>query len=113
MTEVTHEEALRQADVLVGQALQETETRCALLGQFINQCEGRGPKPSAWSDALREFHALHDHRFRLLRRRSLIRQALDYSVGEGPARVPLPATPDRTNVRTQLQIQVQARRRRS
>ena len=111
MTDVTHEEALRQADVLVGQALKETEARCAALAQFINHREGRGPKPSAWSEALREFHALHDHRFRLLRRRSLIQQALDYRVGERPARVPLPAPADRTAVRAQQQIQVQARRR--
>jgi hypothetical protein len=113
VNETAQTEALRQADALVGDALRDTEARCTVLGQFINDCEGKGSRTSAWSDALREFHALHEHRFRLMRRRSLIQQALDYPVGECPARVPLPPLPNPTARRTQQQVQVQARRRRS
>jgi hypothetical protein len=45
MGEITHEEALRQADALVGQALKEAEARCAVLAQYING--GRQPE-RAW-----------------------------------------------------------------
>lgn len=45
MSEITQEEALRQADALVGQALRETEARCTLLGQYINDCDNNGSKP--------------------------------------------------------------------
>ena len=113
MSEVTHEEALRRADALVGQALKETEARCAVLGQFVNDCEHRGSKTSAWSEALRELHALHGYRSSLKLRHSLIQQALDCPVGECPAKVPLPPPPNRTVLRTQQQVQVRARRRRS
>jgi hypothetical protein len=112
VVEPTHEEALSQAQALAGQALQETEARCRVLAEFINDCEAVGARPSEWSEALREFHALHDYRFRLMRRRSLIQQALEYPVGGCPAKVLLPPPPDRTASRTQRQVQVQVRARR-
>ena len=113
MGEITQEEALRQADALAAQALRETEARCAVLARYIDDCEHRGSKTAAWSEALREFHALHGYRIGLMRRRSIIQQALDYPVGECPAKAPLPPPPDRTAVRTQQQVQIRARRRRS
>lgn len=115
MNDITQEEALRQAAALVGQALKETEARCGVLGQFINACEATGSKTSAWSEALRELHALHGYRSSLKHRHSLIQQALDCPVGECPTKVPLPPPPppNRTALRTQQQVQVRARRRRS
>ena len=113
MSELSQEEALRLADALAGQALKETEARCSVLAQFIDDCDRAGSRTSAWSEALRELHELHGYRSRLLRRRSLIQQALECPVGESPAKVPLSAPPDRPVVRTQQQVQVQARRRRS
>src|SRR5712691_8567922 len=82
MSEMTQEEALRLADTLVGQALKETEARCSVLGQFIIVCEHAGSRTSAWSDAVRELHAQQGYRGGLMRRRSLIQQALDCLVGE-------------------------------
>jgi len=113
MCEMTQEEALRLADALVGQALKETEARCSVLGQFINDWEHAGSRTSAWSEALRELDALHGNRSGLMRRRGLIQQALDCPVGERPTKVPLPPLPNRTVVRVQPQVQVRARRRRS
>jgi hypothetical protein len=113
MDEITQDEALRQAAALVGRALKETEARCGVLGQFINDCESKGPKTSAWSEALRELHALHGYRTRLMLRHSLIQQALDCPVGDSPARVPLARPENRTVPRSQQQVQVRARRRRS
>jgi hypothetical protein len=113
MSEITQEEALRQADALVGQALKETEARCAVLGQYINDCESKGSRTAAWSEALRELHALHDYRRALIRRRSLIQEALDCPVGERPAKAPLTPPQNRTVIRTQQQVQIRARRRRS
>ena len=110
---MTQEEALGLADALVGQALKETEARCSVLAQFINDCDRAGSRTSAWSEALRELHALHGYRGGLMRRQSLIQEALECPVGESPAKVPLSAPPDRPVVRTQQQVQVQARRRRS
>lgn len=112
MSEMTQEEALRLADALVGQALKETEARCSVVAQFIDQCDRARSRTSAWSEALRELHALHGYRGGLLRRRSLIQQALECLVGESPPKVPLPPPPAPTVVRTQQQLQVQARRRR-
>lgn len=112
MSEMTQDEALRLADALVGRALKETEARCGVVAQFINDCDGKGSQTSAWSEALRELHALQGNRAGLIRRRSLIREALDCPVGESPAKVPL-VPPDRTAPRAQRQVQVQARRRRS
>jgi hypothetical protein len=112
MSEVTQEEALRQADALVCQALREVEARCAVLAQYINDCESKGSRTPAWSGALRELRALHSYREGLMRRHDLIQQALDCLDGERPAKVPLLPPPDRTVVRTQQQVQVQARRRR-
>ena len=99
MSEMTHEEALHLADALVGQALKETEARCRVLAQFIDECDRAGSKTSAWSEALRELHELHGRRRGLLRRRSLIQEALDCPVGESPTTVPLipPAEPDGTS----------------
>ncbi len=113
MSEMTQEEALGQADALVGQALRETEARCAVLGQYINHCDRQGSKTAAWSEALRELHALHGHRSGLMRRRSLIQQALDCPVGDGPAKTPLTSPPNRSVVRSQQQVQIRAQRRRS
>jgi hypothetical protein len=112
MSAMTQEEALRLADELVGQALKETEARCSVLAQFINDCDRAVSRTSAWSGALRELHGLHGRRSALLRRRSLIQEALDCPVGESPDRVPL-APPDQAAARTQrqIQVQVQARRR--
>src|SRR5580658_8767592 len=101
MSEITHEEALRLADALVGQALKETEARCSVLAQFIDACNRAGSRTSAWSEALRELHALHEHRRGLTRRRSLILQALECPVGESPAKTTLSPPPNRTVVRTQ------------
>ena len=113
MSEITQDEALRLADELVGQALKETEARCSVLAQFIGDCDRAGSRTSAWSAALRELHALHGYRSGLMRRRSLIQQALECAVGESPAKVPLSPQPNRTALRTQHQVQVQARRRQS
>jgi hypothetical protein len=113
MTEITQEEALRLADALVAQALKETEARCAVLAQFIGDCDRAGSRTPAWSGALRELHELHGHRSGLMRRRSLIQQALECPVGESPAKVRLSPPPDRTVFRTQQQVQVRPRRRRS
>ena len=112
MSEMTHEDALRQADSLVGDALKETEARCGVLAQVINDYQGSGPKTSALTDAVRELRALQDHRSGLLRRRSLIQQALDVEVGESPAAASLPPPPTRTAPRIQQQVQIQARARR-
>jgi hypothetical protein len=113
MSEITQEEALRLADALVGQALKETEARCSVLAQFIDDCDRARSRTSAWSEALRELHALHGHRSGLMRRRSLIQQALECPVGESPAKAPLSPPQNRTVPRTQQQVQVRARRRRS
>jgi hypothetical protein len=113
VSEITQEDALRQADALVGQALRETEARCAVLAQYINDCEHKGSKTAAWSEALRELHALHGHRSGLTRRRSLIQQALDCPVGEWPVKAALTPQPSRMVVRTQQQVQIRARQRRS
>jgi hypothetical protein len=111
MGEMTQEEALRQADALVAQALKDTEARCAVLGQYINDCDSKGSKTAAWSEALRELHALHGHRRGLLRRRSLIQEALDCPVGECPTKAPLTPPRNQTVVRTQQQVQIRAQRR--
>jgi hypothetical protein len=113
MNEITQEEALRQADALVGQALKEAEARCAVLGQYINDCENNGPQTTAWAMALRELRALHGYRSGLIRRHSLIQQALDCPVGECPTRVPLSSAPNRAVRQAQQRVQIQARRRRS
>jgi hypothetical protein len=109
MSEMTHEEALRAADALVGQALKETEARCAVLGQFINDCNRAGSRTSGLSEALSELHALHGRRRGLMRRQSLIQEALDCPVGESPTTVSLPPPPNRTVVRSQQQVQVRRR----
>jgi hypothetical protein len=111
MSEITQEEALRQAAELVAEALKEAEARCGLLGQYINDCDSKGSRTAAWSEALLELHALQERRTQLMRRRSLIQEALDCHVGERPAEAPLQPPRDRTALRTQQQIQVQARRR--
>jgi hypothetical protein len=110
MSEITQEEALRQAAALAGQARRETETRCAVLAQYINDCDSAGSTTSASIQAVRELRALQDYRSGLLRRENLIQQALD-CVGERPAEVALTAAPNRTAVRTRQQVQVQRRRR--
>lgn len=111
MSEMTQEDALHQADALVGEALRETETRCAVLGQYINDCESTGSTSAAWHEAVRELSTLHGRRSGLIRRRSLIQQALDCAVGESPAQAPLLPPPNRAVRRTQQQVQLRARRR--
>jgi hypothetical protein len=110
VSEMTHEDALLLADALLGQELKETEARCAVLAQFIDQCDRARAHTAAWSDALRELSALQDHRSRLIRRRSLIQEALDCALGAPPSKAPLPPPP-RSPARTQHQVQVQVRRR--
>ena len=110
MGEMTQEEALRQADALAAEALREVEGRCGVLAQYIHDCESKGSRTAPWTGAIRELRALQDYRAGLIRRRSLIQQALDCLPGERPATLPLPPTPDRTAVRTQQQIQIRARR---
>lgn len=111
MSETTQEEALRQADALAAEAQRKTEARCAVLGQYINDCEANGSRTASWSEALRELRALHDYRAGLMRRRSLIQEALDCLAGECPAKVQLIPPPARAALRTQRQVQVQPRRR--
>ena len=111
MTDVPHEDALRLAAELAGRALQQTETRCALLAEFIEDCDHAGARTAAWSGALRELRALHQHRSGLMRRRSLIQQALEISLGDGPSSAPLESPPNRAAPRAQQQLQVRARRR--
>jgi len=113
MSEMTQEEALRVADALVSQALKETEARCSVLAQFIDDCDRARSHTSAWSGTLRELHALHGRRSGLVRRQTLIQEALECPVGEDPAKGPLPPSPNRPVLRTQQQVQVQARHRRS
>lgn len=117
MSEMTQEEALRLAAALAGQAVRETEARCAVLAQFIDDCDRGGSRTQAWSQALSELHALHRYRSGLMRRRDLIQQALDCPVGESPANAQLSPPQNRAVARTQrqvqVQVQVQARRRRS
>jgi hypothetical protein len=111
MSGISHEEMLRQADVLVVQALSETEGRCAVLAHYISDCESKGSRTAAWSDALRELRALHDYRAGLVRRHSLIQQALEHPLGECPTKAPLPMPRQQAVRRTQQQIQIRASRR--
>jgi hypothetical protein len=111
MSEMTQEEALRLADALVGQALKETEARCSVLAQFIDECDRARARTAAWNEAIRELRTLHDHRRSLIRRRALIQEALACPVGESPSKTPLTAPPVGTAARPQRQIQIQARRR--
>jgi hypothetical protein len=49
VSEITQEEALQLADELVGQALKETQTRCSVLAQFIQDCDHAGSRTSSWT----------------------------------------------------------------
>jgi hypothetical protein len=109
MSELTQEDALRLAHALVGQALKETEARCSVLAQFIDDCDRARSAAGASSEAVRELSALHSRRRGLIRRRDLIAQALECSVGEAPANKPLPPAPKPAAVRTQRQLQTRAR----
>jgi hypothetical protein len=111
MSVMTQEDALRQAEALVSQALRETEARCAVLAQYIGDCDRAGSVSADWSAAVRELRALQDRRGGLLRRRTLIQEALDCPVGEPPATAPLRPPPNRAARRTQQQVQIRARRR--
>ncbi|HSZ38615.1 MAG TPA: hypothetical protein VK817_01515 [Trebonia sp.] len=111
MDGMTQEEALLQADALVSEVLRETEARCGLLAQYIHGCERNRSMTAASIDAYRELRALHDYRTGLMRRRSLIQEALACVAGESPANVPLWPSPSRTAVRTQRQVQIKVRRR--
>jgi len=111
MSEMTQEEALRLADTLVGQALKETEARCSVLAQFIDDCDRARARTAALHEAVRELRTLHDHRSALIRRRTLIQEALACPVGESPSKAPLAPPPVRPAARPQRQIQIQVRRR--
>ena len=111
MTDTTLEDLLRQADALVVQALREAEARCALLGHYISDCESKGSRTAAWSDAVRELRALQDHRTGVMHRHKLIQEALDYPTGEFPSEVPLLPAPSQAVHRTQRQVQIRTRRR--
>jgi hypothetical protein len=111
MGETTQEDALHQAAALVDEALRKTEARCGLLGQYINDCDSKGSRTAAWNGALSELRALHERRTQLMRRRSLIQQALECPVGELPATVQLQPPRDRTALRSQRQVQIRPRRR--
>ena len=113
MNEITQEEAPRQAVAPVGQALKETEARCTVPGQFINDCEAKRSKSSACSHVLRERHALRGYRSRLMRRHGPILQALEHRVDESPSKGPLPPPPHRPVVRVLQQTHVRAQRRSS
>lgn len=111
MGEMTQEEALRQADALAAEALREVEGRCGALAQYIHDCEDKASRTASWAGAIVELRTLQDYRAGLIRRRSLIQQALDCLPGERPATLPLPPAPDRRAVLTQQQIQIRPRRR--
>jgi hypothetical protein len=111
MGEMTQEEALLQADALVGEALHETEARCGLLAQYVHDSESGGFRTAGSTDAFRELRALHDYRAGLMRRRSLIQEALTCVADESPAAVPLWPSAAPTPVRAQRQIQIKVRRR--
>jgi hypothetical protein len=111
MSETTQEEALRQADALAAEALRDVEARCSVLGQYIHDCESNGARTGAWSGAVRELRALQDYRAGLIRRRSLIQQALECLPDERPAKLPLPPVPNRAVSRSQQQVQIRPRRR--
>jgi hypothetical protein len=87
------------------------EARCAVLALYVDDCESKGSRTAAWSGAIRELRALQDYRAGLLRRRSLIQQALECLPDERPTKLPLPPVPNRTAFRTQQQVQIRARRR--
>lgn len=111
MSGIIHEEMMHKADALVVEALSETQARCAVLAHYISDCESKGSRTAAWSDAVRELRALHDYRAGLVRRHSLIQQALEHPLGECPTKAPLPVPPQQAVRRTQQQIQIRARRR--
>ncbi len=112
MSERTHEDALREAVALIGQLLEKLETRCRMLAYYIADCERKGARTAAWSDAVRELRTLHGDRSTLLRRRELMQQALDCSMTEHAAETVLEPARDRTPHRTQPQVQLQRVKRR-
>jgi hypothetical protein len=109
MSEMTQDEALRLAEALVGQAIKETEVRCSVLAQFIDECERARARTSAWNEAIRELRGLHDYRGALLRRRDLIQEALDCLVGDIPTKAALTPPPPQAARRVQQQVQIQRR----
>ena len=111
MSQITQEDALSQADALVVEALREAEARCAVLGQYVNECDRTGSRNTAWSAALRELRGLQARRAGLLRRHSLIQEALECAVGDSVTKTTLPPVPDRGALRTQRQVQLRPRRR--
>jgi len=111
MSEMTQEDALRQAAELVDQAVKETEARCRVLGQYVSHCDSNGSRTAGWSEALRELSGLHRRRSGLMLRLSLIQQAIDSPVDESPAKSPMTPAPSRTAVRAQQQVQIRPRRR--
>jgi hypothetical protein len=113
MNALTQEDALRLAQELVGEALKDTEARCAVLAEFIGNCDRAGARTAAWSTALRELRALQDSRSELVRRHSLIQQALDCSPGKPPAQTPMGSLPKRAVSRPQQQLQVRRSRKSS
>jgi hypothetical protein len=110
MSERTQEDVLREADALVGQALNRVETRCRVLAYYIQDCERKCAFTAAWNDAVRELRTLHDDRRVLLCRRGLIQQALDCAVDERSAETVLVPAPNRAPRQAQQQLQIQRRR---
>ena len=112
MSDMTQQDALRLAAELTAGALKEATARCAVLAEYIDQCEHAGARTGAWRDAVRDLRAEQDRRRALIRRRDLIQQALDCAVGEqSGARLLAPPPPARATGRPQRQVQVQVRRR--
>jgi multidrug resistance efflux pump len=59
MNENTQEEALRKAVAPVGQALKETEVRCAALGQFVNDCNAEGTRSPSHRPVVQVVQQIH------------------------------------------------------
>jgi len=110
--EMTQEEALGLADALAGRALKETEARCSVLAQFLHDCDRARSRSSVLNDAVLELSAQQRRRRELIRRRSLIQQALECAVEESRAATPLGPAPVPVERRPQRQLQVQVRPRR-
>jgi len=111
MNETSQEDALRLALGLVGDALKDTESRCSVLALYIESCDRAGAATASGAAAVRELRELQDVRRALVRRHSLIQQALDVSPGKSPGKTQLEPPPRASATRPQQQLQVRSRRR--